>query len=172
MKITMIAALASGDNGIGSNGTIPWDCPPDLNHFAQVTKGKPVVMGRATQKSLPGGYLPCRPNIVLTRSLANDEYKYITGMCYEAGGIKGVMKLLKLLNFNEVIIAGGADIYALFMPIATHMIITRIEERHNCDRFFPPWNGEHWLATGGFTLQYEPFHAFVVNLKRVGGWMQ
>ena len=37
----------------GYKGTLPWTCKRDLKHFAHVTKGSVVIMGRNTWESLP-----------------------------------------------------------------------------------------------------------------------
>jgi dihydrofolate reductase len=63
------------DGIIGRNGTMPWHIPEDLNHFKEITAGKPVIMGRRTWESLPDVYkpLPGRVNIVITRSVSAPE---------------------------------------------------------------------------------------------------
>ncbi len=68
----MIVGLvwAQGRNReIGRDGMLPWQVPEDLAHFAALTRGCPVVMGRRTWESLPerNRPLPGRENIVLTR---------------------------------------------------------------------------------------------------------
>ena len=63
------------DGIIGRNGTMPWHVPEDLNHFKEITAGKPVIMGRRTWESLPDACkpLPGRVNIVITRSVSAPE---------------------------------------------------------------------------------------------------
>lgn len=63
------------DGIIGRNGTMPWHVPEDLNHFKEITAGKPVIMGRRTWESLPEHYKPLsgRVNIVITRSVSAPE---------------------------------------------------------------------------------------------------
>ena len=63
------------DGVIGRNGVMPWHVPEDLQHFQEVTTGKPVIMGRRTWESLPGTYkpLPGRTNIVVSRSVGTVE---------------------------------------------------------------------------------------------------
>ena len=55
---------------IGRDGTLPWHVPEDMAHFRDLTRGHPVIMGRATWASLPSRFrpLPGRDNIVLTRT--------------------------------------------------------------------------------------------------------
>jgi dihydrofolate reductase len=59
----------SKEGVIGDHGGMPWHVPEDLAHFAAVTKGHPVVMGRKTWDSIPSKYRPFseRTNIVVTR---------------------------------------------------------------------------------------------------------
>lgn len=59
------------DGVIGRNGKMPWHVPEDLQHFKEVTSGKPVIMGRRTWESLPNAYkpLPGRVNIVVSSSV-------------------------------------------------------------------------------------------------------
>lgn len=54
---------------IGRDGTMPWHVPEDLAHFASLTRGHPVVMGRRTWDSIPPKYRPFqgRTNLVVTR---------------------------------------------------------------------------------------------------------
>jgi dihydrofolate reductase len=54
---------------------MPWHVPEDLQHFQEVTTGKPVIMGRRTWESLPDAYkpLPGRTNIVVSRSVGTVE---------------------------------------------------------------------------------------------------
>ena len=67
MEVTVIAAVAR-DGAIGIKGDMPFHISADLRRFKQITMGKPLVMGRRTFESLPGGALPGRRNIVVTRN--------------------------------------------------------------------------------------------------------
>ena len=63
------------DGVIGRDGVMPWHVPEDLQHFKEVTSGKPVIMGRRTWESLPDAYkpLPGRVNIIVSRSVGAVE---------------------------------------------------------------------------------------------------
>ena len=61
-SISLIAAMAN-NHVIGRNNSLPWHLPADLNHFKNVTMGKPIVMGRKTFESI-GKPLPGRQNII------------------------------------------------------------------------------------------------------------
>lgn len=56
------------DREIGARGGMPWSLPEDLAHFARLTTGCAVVMGRRTWESLPAPNRPLagRLNVVLS----------------------------------------------------------------------------------------------------------
>lgn len=59
------------DWGIGRDGDMVVSNRADMRHFVNKTKGHPVIMGRKTLESFPGGRpLKDRRNIVLTRDEA------------------------------------------------------------------------------------------------------
>src|SRR5215831_16964202 len=64
LHIMLVAAVADNDV-IGRAGGLPWRLKSDLDHFRNVTMGKPVVMGRRTYLSV-GRPLKGRTNIVVT----------------------------------------------------------------------------------------------------------
>ena len=43
------------DWGIGSEGTQPIVVPEDRRHFAKLTSGSTVIVGRRTMEDFPGG---------------------------------------------------------------------------------------------------------------------
>lgn len=65
------------DGVIGRDGAMPWHVPEDLQHFKEVTSGKPVIMGRRTWESLPDTYkpLPGRANIIVSHSVGAVEVR-------------------------------------------------------------------------------------------------
>jgi dihydrofolate reductase len=114
--ITLI--LARADNGvIGKDGKMPWHLPADLRRFKQLTMNRPMIMGRKTFDSLPS-VLEGRRHIVLTRDTA-----------WEDEGAEPVHSLegaLKLANSPQVMVIGGAEVYALFLPLATRIELTEV----------------------------------------------
>ena len=66
-KLSAIVAVCD-DWGIGCEGDMVVSNRADMRHFVACTKGHPVIMGRKTLLSFPGGRpLKNRRNIVLTR---------------------------------------------------------------------------------------------------------
>lgn len=127
--------------GIGKANTIPWQglIPRDMRHFVDTTKGKTVVMGRKTWDSIPENFkpLPNRENIILTkdRDFSSPEKCHI---------FYDVQAVLAISKAKEVWIIGGAEIYNLFLPYANRILATYLNERFECDTFFPPISLRDW----------------------------
>ncbi|WP_239372663.1 dihydrofolate reductase [Snodgrassella gandavensis] len=138
-KITLVAALAD-NNCIGENNRIPWHVPEDFEFFKNYTMGKPVVMGRKTWESLPKKPLPGRPNYVISRQQEQQFSGAI--LCHS---IEEAIQ--QLADCPEIIIMGGAQIYAQAMPLATDLRLTRIHVSVMGDTFFPAINANEWRQT-------------------------
>jgi dihydrofolate reductase len=124
-EITIVIARAT--NGvIGREGKLPWHLPADLKRFKALTMGSAMVMGRKTFESLPG-LLPGRRHIVLTRDRA-----------WSAEGAQvahSVEEALRVAGGERVSVIGGADIFALFLPLADRIELTEILEDVPGDTF-------------------------------------
>jgi dihydrofolate reductase len=117
-EITLIVARAR--NGvIGRGGKLPWHIPADLKRFKTLTMGSAMVMGRRTFDSLPG-LLPGRRHIVLTR---DPDWRT------EGAEIaRDVVEALRLAQPERVSVIGGAEIFALFLPLASRIELTEVLE--------------------------------------------
>jgi dihydrofolate reductase len=118
MTVHMIWAEAR-DRVIGAGGTIPWRIPGEQAMFRERTMGATVVMGRATWDSLPERVrpLPGRRNVVLTRDPA-----------WAAPGAEAVHAPEQVeLAGGDVWVMGGEAVYRAFLPIAEHIVRTRID---------------------------------------------
>lgn len=133
-EVFLVVAVA--DNGvIGNAGTMPWHLPADLRHFKALTTGKPMVMGRKTFESLPG-LLPGRRHIVLTR----DEDWAEDG----AEVVRSPEEALAAANASHVAVIGGAEIYALFLPLADRIEWTEVHASPDGDTLFPDFDRGAW----------------------------
>lgn len=131
MRITLIAAMDLKQL-IGKDNNLPWHLPADLKFFKQQTMGKTLLMGRKTCESLPFA-LPGRQNWVLSRNSA-----------FSREGFTVISNLDELPQVDELMVIGGAKIYQLMLPQATHMIITRINTELIGDTHFPVVNWDQW----------------------------
>jgi dihydrofolate reductase len=114
----IVLILARAENGvIGKEGAIPWHISADLRRFKTITMGAPMIMGRKTFDSLPG-LLPGRRHIVLSRDTAWEEEG--------AEVVHSVQEAIKIANAPHVWVIGGAEIYALFEPLADRVELTEV----------------------------------------------
>jgi len=159
-EITLIVARAR--NGvIGRGGKLPWHIPADLKRFKTLTMGSAMVMGRRTFDSLPG-LLPGRRHIVLTR---DPDWRT------EGAEIaRDVVEALRLAQPERVSVIGGAEIFALFLPLASRIELTEVLEDVSGDTVLddPRASGE-WREVGSEEHPAEggqpPFR--FVTLERV-----
>ena len=139
-RVVCVAAYA--DNGaIGRAGDIPWRIPEDFAHFKATTLGHTLVMGRATYDSI-GRPLPGRVTIVITR----DPAWSTTGVLVAHSWDEAVAMAADLPG--DVMVAGGAQIYALALPHATHQVLTEVHlDVPDADTFYPAWDPADWRET-------------------------
>ena len=141
LPIALIVAAADNDV-IGRGNALPWDLPADLAHFKRRTMGKPILMGRLTFESI-GRPLPGRSNIVISRDPT-----------YSADGVHVVPSLDAALSLaedialvdgsDELMVIGGAQIYALAAPLASRLYLTRVHASPAGDAFLPELDWTQW----------------------------
>jgi dihydrofolate reductase len=119
VKVTLVVA-ASLDGVIGRGGDLPWRLPADLKRFKATTKGHAVVMGRKTWLSIPKRPLVDRLNIVVTRDAA-----FVAEGAQVASDVDDAVAIGARFN-DEVMIIGGASIYADAMRVADRIVLTLV----------------------------------------------
>jgi dihydrofolate reductase len=138
-RVVLVAAVA--DNGvIGDDGTIPWRIPEDMKHFRAVTRGHPVVMGRLTFESI-GRPLPDRTNIVVTRT---------PGWSAEGVTVAGSVEQALALaaeGGRDVMVIGGAQVYAAAMAAADVQVLTEVHQQPTGDTHYPQFDRAGWAET-------------------------
>lgn len=136
-EIVLVVAVA--DNGVmGEGGGMPWHLSADFRRVKALTMGKPLVMGRKTFDSLPG-ILPGRRHIVITRDAG-----------WQADGAERADSLeqaLDLANAPQIIVFGGAQIYAQALPLADRIEWTEVHARPDGDTYFPDFDRSEWTET-------------------------
>lgn len=145
----MIAALAE-NRVIGRDNQLPWHLPADLKHFKALTLGKPIIMGRKTWDSL-GRPLPGRLNLVVSRQ---------PGLQLEGAEVFATLDAA-LVRANawaqansaeELMLIGGAQLYALSLPRAERLYLTRVALSPHGDAYFPE------VAEADWQLSYANEH--------------
>lgn len=155
-EIQLGAIWAQGDDrAIGANGTIPWSLPEDLEHFASITAGAPVIMGRRTWESLPESVrpLPGRVNIVVTSRVDYEANGAVLARDYEDACTKAsrVAQCRAERTWPNAWIIGGASLYerALEDRRTTLALVTEVRATTpHADTFAPDIRHRfEWRAT-------------------------
>ena len=134
-RVSIIAALAR-NRAIGRDNAMPWRLPEDLKRFKRLTMGHAVIMGRKTLESI-GAPLPGRNNIVITRS-----GDWSRSGCLPVHSLEAALAAAG--ESEEAFVIGGAQIYALAMPLAQRLYMTEIERDFEGDAFFPELDRSRW----------------------------
>jgi dihydrofolate reductase len=161
-KLSLIVAR-SRNGVIGVDGDLPWRIPSDLKFFKKTTLGKPVLMGRVTWESLPFP-LPGRPNLILTRNADYEakkgevftSLKALVGRGYELAGLSGG---------DEVMLIGGAKLYAALLPFCDRCYVTDVDVMIEGDAHFPVLSDFDWKITREINLDASAKDDFPAVVK-------
>lgn len=149
----MIAAVA--ENGVIGNGNaIPWRLPSDFAHFKRMTMGKPLIIGRKTFESI-GRPLPGRTSIVVTRRPDYHPEGVLVFASLEAA-MSQAQAIAEASGADEIIIGGGAQIYAEAMPVADRLYVTHVALSPPGDTHFPVISPADWQETGEIAVEPSP----------------
>lgn len=108
-------------------GKLPWPHnSEDMQHFRQTTMGGIVVVGRKTWEGLPSQGLPGRRVLVLSRS----------STWTPSWGEKASYGAVVASQEENIWIAGGTEVYRLFLPHVEEIHRTLIFGSHQTDRSF------------------------------------
>ncbi|WP_232630070.1 dihydrofolate reductase [Methylobacterium sp. Leaf118] len=161
-RIALIAAVAR--NGvIGRDNGLIWHLRSDLKRFKALTMGKPMLMGRRTFDSI-GRPLPGRRSLVLTR----DRSRVIPG----AETVHDWGAALAAAGTEELMVVGGAEIYALALPFADRLHLTEVAASPEGDVRFPDFDRSAFRETARESHpagEHDAFPFQFVDWERVAG---
>ena len=161
MIISLIVA-AGTNHAIGKDNQLLWHLPQDLKFFKNTTWTMPVIMGRKTFESVGSKPLPGRLNIILSRQSSpgqeNDLLKF-------ASDPSTAIQLAGDFGTKEVFIAGGAEIYRQFMPLANRIYMTRVHAHFEADSFFPDINTDEWTLVQNKDFNPDEKHAYSFSIQ-------
>lgn len=161
MIVSLVVAVA--ENGvIGRDGGLPWRMSSDLKLFRRLTMGKPIIMGRRTFQSI-GKPLDGRDNIVVSR----DPFFEHAGVS-TTETIADALTLARVLaatrGVDEIMVIGGADIYAAAFPLAGRIYLTRVHATPSGDRHFAPLDPSQWKEVSRQALPHDDRDDFPATL--------
>lgn len=116
--------------GIGKDGDQLVYLSQDLKRFKALTTGHPVILGRKTLATFPGGRpLKGRRNLILSRD---------PGLCPGGrGGISGSGGAAVRCIGRTPFVIGGASVYEQLLPWCDTAYVTRIHAAFPADVVFP-----------------------------------
>lgn len=131
---------------IGHDNALPWRLPADMGWFKKNTMGKPILMGRKTYESI-GRPLPGRSNLILSRQ----QDLQIEG-CAVVHSLDEARSAVP--DADEIMVMGGAEIYALLFDQAERLYITAIDAEFEGDAWFPEFDPKPWREV--FRESHQP----------------
>lgn len=193
MKISLIVAMAR-NHIIGIDNRLPWKLPADLAWFKKNSMGKPLLMGRKTWESLPIRPLPGREHFIVTRNskyqackpdgtlvaplpidtTATQEQTQTGNNTHICESVQQAIAQAKHYcqsrpDVDELMIMGGASIYAETLERCDRMYLTIIDEDIPGDASFPQFEKSQWKETFRQNHQADeknPHHYDFVILDR------
>ncbi len=137
MRLSLLVA-ADEQGGIGLGNGLPWHLPDDLKRFKQLTMGHHIIMGRKTYETIRRP-LPGRTMIVISRSR-----DYQAPGCLVVQTLSQALELARRAGESEAFIIGGAQIFALALPQAERIYLTRVHTAAPADVRFPEMDFSAW----------------------------
>ncbi|MDA0748449.1 MAG: dihydrofolate reductase [bacterium] len=133
----ILVAAMTEDRVIGKNNSMPWHISEESRLFRKLTRGGTVLMGRTTFESLGSRPLSKRNNIVISRTLPEQEGIHVCRTVEEA--------VEKAAAFpNPIYSIGGAEIYRQTLPLADALYISYIKKNYDGDTHFPDFDKNEW----------------------------
>jgi len=136
MNITLIAAVGL-NRELGIDNDLIWRIPEDLKFFKENTLNKHIVMGLNTYLSLPRKLLN-RKYIILSHKECDVDDDMV--VCHD---FLELLEYIKKID-TEIMIIGGASMYAQMINYADKMLLTEIDASAPASVYFPDFNKDEW----------------------------
>jgi dihydrofolate reductase len=162
MRLSLIWAMTR-NRVIGRNNALPWHLPDEMRHFVRTTRGKPVIMGRRQWESMDRA-LPRRTNIVLTRQAGFRAHGAIVAADFETA-LQRARAAAEAAGADEIMVIGGAEIYALALPRADRLYQTIIDAELTGDTFFPEIDLCEWEEVAREDHPSDRHHAYAFRIQ-------
>ena len=114
---------------IGKDGEQLRYISADLKRFKALTMGHPVILGRKTMVTFPGGRpLKGRRNLILSRTLEEAP---------EGGEVYRELDSLLAAAPADAFVVGGASVYRALLDRCDTAYVTKLHAAFPADRWFP-----------------------------------
>jgi dihydrofolate reductase len=148
---------------IGRDNDLPWHLPDEMRHFMRTTSGHPVIMGRKQFEAM-GKALPRRTNIVMTRNRAFRPEGAVVVADFDAA-LAAARADAAARGVDEIFVIGGAEIYALALPIADRLYFTLIDVDIEGDTRFPPFDENAWREVSRESHPIDARHPYAFTIR-------
>lgn len=163
VRIALIAAL--GTNGVigkkGGHFGLPWDLPDDRRYFREQTTGKVIVEGRTTYEAA-GRLWPNRTTIILSR-----DPEFAVEGALIAHSVEHTIALGEVAcaerGTDELMVVGGTQIFAQFLPRADRLYLTEVNAQVDGDAFFPEFDKNKWREASRSHHPADERHAYAFD---------
>ena len=159
MTISLIVA-ASENNAIGKDNQLLWHLPKDMKYFKNTTWAMPVVMGRKTFESMGSKPLQGRKNIVITR-----QPGWKSEGVSVVNSVDGAVALAEELDYKEIFIIGGGEIFMIAFEKAQKIYMTRVHAEIEGDVFFPVIEMKDWELISSTDHPADEKHAYAFSFE-------
>ena len=146
---------------IGKDGDQLVYIPEDLKRFKALTMGHPVILGRKTLATFPGGRpLKGRPNLILSR---NPDFHP------EGAEVYADPADLLAAAAEDAFVIGGASVYNLLVDVCDTAYVTKIDAEFPADVWFPNLDekGDWELVETEGPYSFEKLTYHYLTYKRV-----
>jgi dihydrofolate reductase len=114
---------------IGKDGDQLVYISPDLKRFQALTKGHPVLLGRKTLETFPGGKpLKNRRNLILSTK---------EGYAVEDAEVFPSVEAALSAASQDTFVVGGESVYRQLLPYCDKAYITKVHQAFSADCHFP-----------------------------------
>jgi dihydrofolate reductase len=142
VKLSIVVAIS--ENGvIGDGQRLPWRLRDEQQAVMQLTLGHCLLMGRKTWESI-GRPLRGRTSIVISRdpsfATEHEEVEVVSSLA-------AAVESARARGDDEAFVFGGAAIYALALPIADRLYLTRVHTQSQGETLFPEFDPTGWTRT-------------------------
>ena len=145
------SAVAAVDENwaIGREGQLLCHISADLKRFKSLTMGHPVILGRKTLATFPGGRpLPGRRNLILSRN---------PDLAVEGGEVLPSLEAVLDCAPGDTVVIGGESVYRALLPYCSTVYVTKILSAFpDADAFFPDLDSDpQWTVLDRSPVQEE-----------------
>ena len=163
MRVSLIWAMAR-NRVIGRDNALPWRLPDEMRYFMRTTLGKPVIMGRKQWQSMDKP-LSKRTNIVITRDRSFVANGAIVVHTLDEALAKARDALGADAANGEAMVIGGAEIYALALPVADRLYCTKIDADIEGNTHFPEFDERAFREVSREDHRSDERHAYSYSIR-------